>query len=362
MIRTISLRTDKWRIWALVPLLALAVDFYLYPFLLHTNSHGQVPPLKQFIGTKSAYLGRYRGHEIYASVGTLANADYVKNLVSNRTQGVTVVMSHFIAQKGFTTIFGPVGRAIYSGFQKVSPESADRFRKFLKDTADIPPGHVREFSIRNNHQAPHEAFPVESVLAVMLNSTETQKSYIKNITTGLTEALKRASDLQTYSLLMTTLALGPRHKLVQPFKFFETMFSAMPLGLYPRQIIVGFFGNWPNDYMKENINGLNEAWKSQTQSPISDRIFKPIFRLTLLSLSICLIVSSFAARLSLKNTLLISIAYLSLVVGATQVLTFLLSSYGPDVLLGGSIAFQLILALFFPYIVLQNPRGVFGKE
>lgn len=364
MTSRVATAASKWRIYALIPLVILALDFFQKPFLFHTLFVASTPPIKTLVDRRFEYLGRYKGHEYLVSVGSLSDDDYWKKMVQIDGHHPSIVMSHFISQANFTTTYGPVGRAIHAGISKISPSTAADFEAFLKRTADLPPGQLQTFSLRANGAEAQQAFPLDQVLVILLKARETESSYRKNVAQGLAKAFQQAADARLPALLVTTLALGPAYQPVQPLQFYDIVLGASPADIYPRQIIMSFYENWPNAYMQENIDGLNTAWSNHTQASLAERLVTPLFRLTLACWSLSLLVCSFTVPLIWVNALKISLLFIPLAC-ANKAASFILASYGPDILLGGSVVFQIILALFLPYIVRLNPKDVFragGKK
>ena len=90
-------------------------------------------------------------------------------------------------------------------------------------------------------------------------------------------------------------------------------------------------------------------------------IFALKLRFALICLVLCLLVCSFAAALSIKNTFMISGVYLGSVFASEKLVSFFFSTFDANVMLLVSLVIQVALAMFFPIVAKLNPNGVFDK-
>jgi hypothetical protein len=357
---SLSGKLASLRVLALLPLIVLAIDFFRAPFLFNTESSAAIPKLEQLLPRKTSFLGRFRGHEFTVSVGTLGDAGYLTGLVDASGGRIGLVMSHFIVRKDFISNVGPVGRAVHSLLLSASEEVAGSFLDVLRAAAEHTAGDVISFRVGDRGRNELSQSPIDVIYIVLLNAQDSKSNYINNISTGLAKTMKLASVESPSGLLVTTLGIGPRYRPADPANFYSLLLDSVEMGTTPGIIYVGFYANWPTSYMKENIDDLNATWSNATSGPFASRLHRAYFRFAFICLTVCLLVSSMFVPLNIKNGLLVSIAYLGSVLGADTLLTFLLSGFGPDFLLFGSLAFQAILAFFFPYIARLNPKNVFG--
>ena len=91
-------------------------------------------------------------------------------------------------------------------------------------------------------------------------------------------------------------------------------------------------------------------------------IFALELRFSLICLSLCLLVCSFATVLSIKNAFVISGAYLGSVFGSEKLISFFFSQFDPSVVVLVSLVVQVGLAAFFPVVAKLNPKGLFDNK
>lgn len=355
----------RWRLWLFVPLIVLAIDFAVSPFVYHTKFHTQAPQIEGLIEQSPVYLGRYKGHEIFVSFDDLSNDDALEVFPHDVKHRLGLVIGHYLTHQGVASQPGATGRSVHNLLKRRSSRLGERFQDFLKETANSPPGTALTFSVDEGQEGACQECKIQNVFVILVQPIYDQETVKEEMSRGLQQAFASADQLQLGSLLVTTISLDPRYdRSILPEDFFNVLFGSIEQGNYPQRIYLGFYKRWPNDFVKKITTALNRVWHEEAagDSDFSVGLYRFDFRLSLVLLSLCLLVCSTKTSLSLKNAIIISGAYLGIVLGGFPIFKPFLSGFGPDIELVAMVVVQLVLAVGFPYIVQWDPRGLFSRK
>ena len=355
----------RWRLWVFVPLIVLATDFAVFPFVYHTRFHSQAPQIEGLIEQSPVYLGRYKGHEIFVSFDDLSQDNALQALPHDVEHGLGLVIGHYLVHQGVASQTGATGRSVRNLLKRRSPRLAERFQNFLEETANFSPGTALTFSVHEGQEGACQECEIQSVFVILVQPIDAQETVQEELAEGFQQAFASADQLQLGSLLVTTIALDPRYdRSILPEDFFKALFGSIQQGNYPQQVYLGFYKRWPNDFVEKITTALNRVWHEEAvgDGGFSEGLYRFDFRLSMVLLSLCLFVCSTKTSLSLKNTLIISIAYLGIVLGGFPILKPFVSGLDPGIELVAMVVVQLILAVGFPYIVRWDPKGLFSRN
>lgn len=105
---------------------------------------------------------------------------------------------------------------------------------------------------------------------------------------------------------------------------------------------------------------MNEAWIKtieDARDPVP--LYRAEIRLTLIFLIVCLITCGFLVKYTVRTFLIVAVAFVTLAVGAKELLAFLSLDSGPIYGFFVRIGVLAVLALGFPAIVSWNPKDIF---
>ena len=106
---------------------------------------------------------------------------------------------------------------------------------------------------------------------------------------------------------------------------------------------------------------LGKAFVTPSMEGAIFRIYRGNYRWTLFFLTVCLFVSSFYAPLTVKNFLIITVAFIATATTAIKSLEFFTEGHGVVLASVAKIATLAFLAGGFPFLINWNPKSVFSK-
>lgn len=356
----------RYRLWAFFPLIVLAIDIVNFPFIFHTSFQNSVPQLEELLEESSSYLGRYKGHKIYVSFDDLSE-DTSQQMISpekRNTRGL--VFGHYLVHQGVASQTGAVGRAISNQLARQSPGLEIKFDQFLKQTAHSSTGDSLIFKVEENKGNQCQECEYQYYFAVLVSDINSQETVLINeLAQGFQKTFASAEQLQLNSLVVTTVALDPQYNNSLSAKdFFEVLFEAMQQSKYPQQVYLSFYKRWPSYFRDIITTGLNHVWdeKANRDGNFSDDLYRIDLRLSMIFLCLCLLICSAKTSLTLKNFLIISIAYLGIVHGGFKALELFVSDFDSDLKLISIILVQFIVAIGFPSFVNWDPTDLFSNN
>lgn len=355
----------RWRLWLFVPLIVLAIDFAVSPFVYHTRFHSQAPQIEVLIEQSPVYLGRYKGHEIFVSFDDLSNDDALEVFSHDTKHRLGLVIGHYLTHQGVASQTGATGRSVRNLLNRRSPRLGERFQDFLEEAANFSPGTALSFAVDEGHEGACQECTIQNVFVILVQPIDDQETVKEQMSEGLQQTFASAEQLQLGSILVTTIALDPTYdRSILPEDFFNVLFGSIEQGNYPQRVYLGFYKRWPNDFVKKITTALNRVWHEQAgeDSGFSSGLYRFDFRLSMVLLSLCLLVCSTKTSLSLKNVIIISGAYLGIVFGGFPIFKPFLADFDPDIELAAMVIIQIILAVGFPYIVQWDPKGLFSRK
>lgn len=346
------------KLLAVLPLLLLLIDILLFPILFHTHKTINKISVSELLRDKNIYLGRYKIHRIYVSVDNIYEENYLNHLPNSKT---ALLISHFINKDRNISRFGTLGRAVNYKLDKISLRNSRNFNNLIKKSPDYSAGKMLEFPLQLTSE-PYQEFPVNNIYVVLFNESGNAEENLEIIKKIFPEIMLKAKSKHVKNLVIPPLCIKPKDRNSQLFQnLFANVFQAFSMGKYPANIYFSLFSEWPTQLFEHAVDSLDDTWNSQFDNikGKSQFIFKSDYRMSLIFLSLCLFISSFAAPLTLKNFLIICLAFPGLLFGSTTVLRFFTSGYHPDLVLLIKSCLFLLIAVFFRYIIYWDPKNIF---
>ena len=346
---------EKWKLYAYIPLMLLAVHFYLFPYLLGTTRDYEVPSTQNLVLNEQVSIGKYNGHAILITLGDFQNPEFLRTTRDSSA----VVVSHFIELPQATTQISGAGRSILKALEQNSAVDATSYLDTLRDTANASPGDV----ITYQTSSPSDAL-IDAIFVIMFDKNDSAEENRDSLKIGLERVFISANEMKTATIFLPTLTVDPRHdNSVGERQFFEILFDTLPQSRFPKEIWVSLYNKSPSVFLTTLLHNLRTEWNARVppDQPWILRLFRLEFRSTLLLLSLCLFVSAARTRLNLKNSLIISIAYLGAVAATTKTVEVLLTDQSEYVTKVVLLIIQILLAIFLYAFVYWDPKAVFSK-
>ena len=344
----------------LAPILVLAVDFYRYPMLFGKYAPPGAGSINEVLRNGSAPLGNFRGHHVFASIGEILDPRFLY-FIRGGTTGL-VVSAYVETEKGQSTVQGALQGAVIDRVQRVSKAKAvtlaDHFSNLTApsswDVSDVPLGLS---------DAEHQTFPINRVLVVALPTGHPDAAELKK---ALARTMIASQDDNIANLVVPPLTVRIAEHANDSLsfsEFFQTFFSAIPMADHPDRLYLSLDQSWPTSELQSAMESLNEAWRQIVTDEQGNYIlYRRDLRLIMATLAVCLLVCSFSVKYTLKNFLIISVAFIALALGADKWFTPLIAGSNAGALLEVQAVVLLVMAVAFPLIVTWNPKNVFDRN
>jgi hypothetical protein len=344
----------------LAPIIILAVDFYRYPMLFSKYTPQGAGNINEVLRNGSVPLGNFRGHQVFASIGEISDPQFLY-FIRSGTTGL-VVSAYVETVKGQSTVQGALQGAVMGRVQSVSKAKAVTLADHFSNLTAPSSWDVSDFPL-DLSDAEHQVFPINRVLVVALPIGRADAAELKK---ALVRTMIASQDAHIANLVVPplTVRIAEHAKESLSFSdFFQTFFSAIPIADYPDRLYLSLDQSWPTSELQSAMESLNEAWRQIVTDEQGDYIlYRHDLRLIMAALIVCLIVCSFSVKYTLKNFLIISLAFIGLSLGADKWVTPLVVGSNANALLEVQAVVLLIMALAFPLIVTWNPKNVFDRN
>ncbi len=343
-----------------LPLLFLANDLRLFPFVFHTYRSENKVIWQQLADSRRVHLGRYNGHGVFIVLDDISNTESFNFMSPGKT---AIVVSHFLGGDGVSSRTGSVSREIKKRLDRHSSSQATAFMEFLRKTPPFVEGDILEFQVKAESELQND-FLISHIFILLFNEDGTQAENIKSIKTGFKKIFDSASQKKIKNLIIPALTVDPRHPdNLQLGSFYSAVSDVTPVGIYPKQIYVTLYSELSTRFIANAIDSGRPEWNKRLTGKIgiSVRLFNSEFRMVMILLSLCLFISTFITKFSFRNALIISISFIAFATGATAAVNSLFSQYRPDIMLLFSISVKCVVAVFLSSIIYWDPRDIFGK-
>ncbi len=343
-----------------IPFMVLIVDFITFPIVLESWTERNDASVASLLTHRVISLGTYRAHQIKVSTDAVLSDKYLSYVIESPN---ALLISHFVDIESQEMSTGVLARAVLGKLRMVSPEDAQKLQDFLGEVGKRRPGETAQLSL-NIPKDQYRRFPIDRLFLLLFDQGQPGKS-IDALSRGMRDILKRAEDEGISTLVIPPLAYNPQSRGTLEFDdLFEALFASMPVTPTPRTILVSLYSEWPTFTLEEAFASLSRAWEksfgaSYGKVPV---LFRGIFRVTLALLSVCLLVSSFYARLTAKNSLIITSVYIGWAVGSDRAIDFVSQGHGTAFHTLVQIALLVTLAVGLPFFVRWNPKSIFGSS
>ncbi len=350
---------SAWRraIVVTLPALILLVDYLFFPVLLETYRPAKTAAdITNLLVHKIQRLGNYKGHQVSLSIDDLSQPEFLNHLKEQRNGLVISVFN----DKTAPFAKGALLRAVMLKLKELSPHDYRKLVDRLQKADGITPGEVISFplSLTGNKYA---EFPLNFLFIVVFEYGNVEED---KLTKGIQSVFAAARQESMSNLILPCLGISSESGNSTKFdEFFRSVFAALSASDGPVNVYISLYAQWPTFVLEEGVAGLNRAWETISKdSPETTSLYRRDLRLTLLFMIVCVFVSSFFARLTIVNFLLITLGFAASGTAANKALHFFAQGYPSTFRSVLQILILMILALGFPFIVNLSLQNVFTNE
>jgi len=339
-----------------VPLILLCIQFGLKPYFLSTASKTQPCDWRALSSQERIHIGRYRGHEIHLA---LFDLERDPSLFPD-SQASVLFLSHFIVNDGITHYQPAPSRAVHRRLSEYSLNLKKKFANLLHTTVKKSPGDALFFWVD-----PQEKFPFKMVCVLIFGKEDGPDKIADQMRDGVRKSISVIDNEGFDSLVLPMLTVNPGIATLSDYKrVFRVILESLPQGGLPSEIVFSVYKNLETVQISKAADGVCEGWQEllTEAGPLHTRISDLRTRQYLLFLFVCLLVSSFYTKLTLRNAIVIAVAYTTVAEPASAVVASLGSSFFADLSFYATIAVHAFVAVSLGWIVHLNPKDVFGKK
>ena len=310
-----------------IPLVFLAIDFAVFPVLIETSD-----PNKDVTGSSLIskppyvqYLGNYKAHRIYVSLDDIYDDDYLPFITKGLTNGqengqwiwgsshhsnTALVLSISRYDGGWSSL---EWTRLLAKLNALSPDDHDRLIDLVRDAP------LSENVLWYDFKSVSSSLPATSSLPLdHLVILKFQSQHSSVYSTEIREMLETAGKRDLSMLVLPCLPSAP---LVENTSYiscgdtYQAFFPTLEPG-GPPKIFLSLEKNWLTNDIRHSVESIKENWKSaiklEPKSPGTlPTLYQSDIRLLLLFLPVCLMVCSFRIVLTLKNYVIVCIAFVA---------------------------------------------------
>jgi hypothetical protein len=345
-----------------LPWLAVAVDFAVFPVLFEGKRDSYDISARALLSARppSLPMGRYRGHRVKVSLDDVSDPEF---LGMQTTRATTLVLSLFVDDASEPKV-GELTYAILERLRQRSPDSYDRFVRFLHERGGLAAGQVERFTLSDQDRTDSRFF-AQDLIVVTLRAGGPLEEKRRTLRAAMARVYQRLEEGGASAVILPCLGVNFVGRLAREEfgQFFEEALDGLSLDTKPKDVALSLYANWPTNVLPVALAALDAAWRErferQYQFPM---LYRQEIRMTLAFLAVCLFVCSRFVRLSLKNFSIISIAFIGIILGSGTLTAFAGQGLGLLAKLVIQVSVLTFVSCAFPFLTRWNPKSVFGTE
>jgi hypothetical protein len=348
----------RFAIVSAIPFFLLAIDFFFSPIWIDTHVVRFDTGLNDLFQNNIVYLGIFRGNDVFVSLDDIRDPEYLVNLEGRPT---ALVVSVFVSPDD-KAVPGALVSAVRSRLQHISPDDQIRLKNISEQLRGSNEGRAVDFPLHIPSSKQAE-FPVDALLVITLPYSSEAKDALRE---GIRRAMLLAETKSVLNVIIPCIGIKWRNSKGATDTslpvFFNTLFNAIPVTSHRHRLYLSLYKSWPTFELQDVISALDSSWQS---TPVEEAGTFPIHhrdtRLVELFLLPCLISCGMLARLTVRNVLIIVIAFLSIGVGAKTAIDLITTGQSPQLKLIIQLVYLTALYVGFPFIVKWNPKDIFEE-
>jgi hypothetical protein len=344
-----------------VPIVVLLYDFWCFPVTFAVRGLSENISIVSLVANRLLLVGTYNGHTLHVSLDSILRKDFLDYVKGSPN---AIVITHFVDKDSSETTEGDLVRTLRDKLNRLSSDAGRRLKDRLDHLGGHQAGDVAELDVHIPPES-RSQLPIDRIYVVLLNAGKgTSNNGI--LSKAIPEVFKRAAQDKISSLIVPCLGYKWNDKNTLTFdEFFRPLLNSLSTEGPPNHIYVPLYGDWPTFTLEEAVKSFNYCW-SDIVSPSTDgavfRLYRAEYRCTLFFLTVCLLVSSFYAPLTVKNFLIICASFVAMATGSMRTIDLVTQGYGVIFSSILKVTAWVFLATAFPFLVNWNPKNIFYQE
>jgi hypothetical protein len=345
-----------------VPTILLLYDFLRFPVTFSVRGLSDNISVVSLVANRLLPVGTYNTHTIHVSLDDISRDDFLDYVKGSPN---AIVITHFVDEDSATRE-GALGRTLREKLNRLSPDAGRQFKDRLDHLEAHQAGDVAQLDVHIPLKS-RSKLPIDRIYVVLLNVGLGHRISNEGILSkAIPEVLKRAARDRISSLVLPCLGYKWNDKGTLAFdEFFRPLLSSLSSEGPPKYIYISLYGDWPTFTVEEAVKSFNYCW-SDIVSPSTYgavfRLYRAEYRATLFFLTVCLLVSSFYAPLTIKNFLIICVSFIAMTMGSIKTIDFVTQGYGVVFSAVLKVTIWVFFAIAFPFLVNWNPKNIFCQK
>jgi hypothetical protein len=338
---------------ALVALIALGVDFVIFPDLIEDRVLVKTISATEVVNGDLITLGKYRLHTLRVSYGRLINPKYVESL-GPRVNALAVTA--YAASATDKMAIGVLADAD-EGKTILSTRETDRLGDLVRSAPSLPPGRIQVFHPNKDEAGSLAGIKTILVLRTKRGDDRDAKDALRD---GLVRLLDESGTQSVSGLIVPALTVGTAEKGTPTFnEFFGFLFDALGKSPSPRLIDLTLYAGWSTADLEAAVAALNAQWSARDHAGYLPMLHRYQLRLVLIGLAICFIASSRHIVLGIRTTLILATGFALSLLGSFKTVETLAEGLGSDAKTILLMVFTVVLAIGFPHFVTWSVKDLF---
>lgn len=342
-----------------LPIIVLVGDYFRFPAIVENRLLTENVNINSILANQVGRIGTFKAHQVFVAIDSIYNERYLSYIKGSPN---ALVISLYVYEYPERPTVGFLGRAVLEKLMQVSPNDGSRLRDLFDQIRGRSPGEILELAL-DIPEDRYYRFPIKHLFVLLIKEGNSGQSK-DVISKGITGILEKAKRKNVSALIIPCLGYNWEDKNSISFDgCLGPVFRSLPIASAPRQIYLSLYTDWPTFALEQAVASLNGIWKENFQASYG-RIpipYRGDLRLILFLLSVCLLVCSFYAPLTVKNFLIIVSSFVGSAVGSGSLIAFVTQGYDAAVHLFVRAIVLIVLAVGLPFFVHWNPQDIFGK-
>lgn|GEM_PF-6662389 len=277
--------------WVLILIGAAAVSMgasiWRHPILYETKKVSEVN-LQKILINQSEYLGVYRGHRIFVSLGDIADQRY-RDLLMNMNCAL-VVPIYLSTEPQKSQIFrGFIINSALSGIGEASPEELVRTRNQVGAIDRYRKAEVVEVPL-NIPKERRRLFPFNRLLVASLPHGGVTS---EDIDSAIKAVLSKDADGDRIIIPPLTVRLDNGKGGLSPYEIYRAVFGNISPST-ANDIDFHIYSAWPSAMIENAADDLESAWAQAASTPDALPLYDPYFRTGILAFIMTVLLLTFA--------------------------------------------------------------------
>lgn len=354
-------RSVRQILYILLPLLVLLTDFMVFPVIFESRRPSGNIGIAPLLVRQTLPLGSFKAQRVHVSIDSIQNPRFLNYV---KGQGNALVISHFIEPESSSSTSGELGKSVLDKLHDLSAGDYRALNDLFGELHKHSPGDILHFALHDVPKKEYRRFPIDHLFIALFEKGNDSKEKRSEISKVFPELMKMADKQNISALIIPSLAYNWADKHSITFDdSFRPFFEALHLTNRPRDIYLALYSEWPTFALEDAVRSLNAAYERYENLYESSPVFyRGDFRLALILVSLCLVVSSYYTSLTFMHFIIIGCGLFTSLISSLKVVEFITPGFSSRVRSLVQIVVWIALCVFFPILPRLSPKNIFTND